>query len=88
VMLIPWLSRYLPWRAERLTTLRAAKRAIRRAPHALPASAVSRTLAARAMYRMSYAELLEHTPDPIGDFESGRFDRLAKAELASVGLRP
>jgi hypothetical protein len=87
VMLIPWLSRYLPWRAQRLTALRAAHRVIRRAPHGLPAAAVNRVLASRAMYRMSYAELLEHTPDPMGDFEGGRFDRLARAELESVGLR-
>ena len=32
VMLIPWLSRYLPWRAERLANVRAAHQAIRRAP--------------------------------------------------------
>ena len=32
VMVIPWLSRYLPWRASRLATVRAAQRAIRRAP--------------------------------------------------------
>jgi hypothetical protein len=87
VMLVPWLSRYLPWRAGRLTTLRAADRVIRRAPHRLSADAVTRTLASRAIYRLPYSELLEHTPDPIGDFESGRFDRLARAELASVGLR-
>ena len=31
VMLVPWLARYLPWRAERLATVRAAHRAIRRA---------------------------------------------------------
>jgi hypothetical protein len=88
VMLVPWLSRYLPWRAERLTALRAAHKVIRRAPRQLHGTAIERTLASRAMYRLSYAELLEHTPDPIGDFDAGRFDRLAKAELASVGLRP
>ena len=32
VMVIPWLSRYVPWRAGRLATVRAAHRAIRRAP--------------------------------------------------------
>ncbi len=30
VMLVPWLARYLPWRAARLETVRAAHRAIRR----------------------------------------------------------
>jgi hypothetical protein len=37
---------------------------------------------------LSYSELLEETPDPFGDFLSGRYERLARAELASVGLRP
>jgi hypothetical protein len=87
VMLVPWLSRYLPWRAERLATVRAAHRAIRRAPSDVSAAAMQRTLAARALYRLPYDELLEHTSDPFGDFASGRYDRLVRAELASVGLR-
>jgi hypothetical protein len=86
VMLVPWLSRYLPWRAERLATVRAAHRAIR-APSDVSAAAMQRTLAARALYRLPYDELLEHTSDPFGDFASGRYDRLVRAELASVGLR-
>jgi hypothetical protein len=85
VMLVPWLSRYLPWRAERLATIRAAHRAIRRADVSEPA--MQRFLAQRALYRIPYDELLEHTSDPFGDFAEGRFDRLARAELASVGLR-
>lgn len=87
VMLVPWLSRYVPWRAERLATLRAAHRAIRRAPIEVPAAALERALATRAINRLSYPELLGHTPDPFGDYAAGRFDRLARAELASVGLR-
>ena len=50
-------------------------------------SAMEQALATRAINRLSYADLLDHTPDPFGDFASGRFDRLARAELASVGLR-
>ena len=42
----------------------------------------------RAVTRLDYRELLEFTPDPIGDWVAGRHDRLAQAELASVGLRP
>jgi hypothetical protein len=87
VFLIPWLLRYLPWRAERLATVRAAHRAIRRAPVDVTDAAMQRTLATRAMYRLSYPELLEHTSDPFGDFNAGHFERLARAELASVGLR-
>ena len=87
VTLGPWMSRYLPWRWERLQRVRSAHRAIRRAPDIGPAS-VERTLAMRAVTRLDYSTLLEYTPDPIGDWASGRHDRLARAELASVGLRP
>lgn len=88
VALIPWLTRYVPWRARRLTDLRAAHRAIRRAPADLTKAGVERLLASRALHRLSYTELLHETPDPFGDFISGRYERLARAELASVGLRP
>jgi hypothetical protein len=87
VTLGPWLTRYLPWRWSRLRRVRSAHRAIRTAPK-LGAAAIERTLAMRAVTRLDYVELLEFTPDPLGDWTSGRHDRLARAELASVGLRP
>jgi hypothetical protein len=87
VTLIPWLSRYVPWRARRLFELRTAHRAIRVATRDVPDTAVKRLLASRALHRLTYGELLEHTPDPFGDFVTGRYDRLASAELESVGLR-
>jgi hypothetical protein len=87
VTLGPWLNRYLPWRWGRLRRLRAAHRAIRTAP-GRGAAGIERSLAMRAVTRLDYADLLEFTPDPLGDWVSGRHDRLAKAELASVGLRP
>ena len=87
VMVIPWLSRYLPWRAERLARVRAAHKAIRRSSSGLSDTAMERALANRALNRLSYQELLEHTSDPFGDFATGRYDRLARAELNSVGLR-
>lgn len=87
VFLVPWLLRYVPWRASRLATVRAAHRAIRRAPVDVSTATLERELATRAINRLSYPELLEHTPDPFGDFAAGRFDRLVKAELTSVGLR-
>lgn len=87
VTLGPWLTRYLPWRLERLRRIRAAHRAIRTAPRG-GQDAVERTLAMRAVTRLDYPTLLEFTPDPLGDWVSGRHDRLARAELASVGLRP
>ncbi|HEV8516003.1 MAG TPA: hypothetical protein VGQ47_00015 [Candidatus Limnocylindrales bacterium] len=86
IPLIPWLSRYVPWRLDRLGRLRAAHRVIRRA-HDLSDPVVERLLASRALHRLSYEALLEYSPDPFGDFAGGRHDRLARAELASVGLR-
>ena len=83
----PWLSRYVPWRWERLQRVRSAHRVIRTAPKVSHAK-VQSALAMRAVTRLDYATLLEYTPDPIGDWASGRHDRLARAELASVGLRP
>jgi hypothetical protein len=87
VMLGPWLSRYVPWRAGRLASLRAAHFAIRRAPRHVSDRQIQHVLATRAISRMSYQELLEHTNDPLGDYAAGRYERLAKAELASVGLK-
>lgn len=87
VPLVPWLSRYLPWRWQRLRQLRAGHRAIRVAPD-VASGRVDEALAMRALARMDFSDLLEFTPDPIGDWVAGRYDRLARAELASVGLRP
>jgi hypothetical protein len=86
VTLGPWLIRYVPWRRERLRRVRSAHRAIRKAPDT--DDATEQILAMRAMARLDYATLLDFTPDPLGDWSAGRHDRLAKAELASVGLRP
>jgi hypothetical protein len=86
VTLVPWLTRYLPWRIARLRAMRAAHRVIRRAPDPTLVD-VQRTLAMRAVSRLEYATLLEFTPDPFGDWASGRLDRLARAELATAGLR-
>ena len=86
VTLVPWLARYLPWRWERLRRVRGAHRAIRIAP--VVNAGIERALAMRAVTRLDYSTLLEYTPDPLGDWASGRHDRLARAELASVGLRP
>jgi hypothetical protein len=88
VTLVPWLTRYVPWRWQRLRRTRAGHRAIRLAPAPeLRGSRVDEALALRAVARLDYATLLEYTPDPLGDWVAGRHDRLARAELASVGLR-
>jgi hypothetical protein len=91
VAVIPWLNRYLPWRIARWRRLNAASRVIRgprrgsREP--IPEATVESLLASRAIHRLEYDELLEFTPDPFGDWISGRHDRLATAELDRVGLR-
>lgn len=87
VTLAPWLARYVPWRLARLRDMRAAHRAVRLAPVVADVQ-IERALAMRAVTRLDFATLLEHTPDPLGDWVGGRHDRLARAELASVGLRP
>jgi hypothetical protein len=86
VPLVPWFSRYLPWRLGRLRRLRAADRVVR-SPQ-VPHKVAQELLAARAIYGLDYQTLLEYSPDPFGDFTSGRHDRLARAELSTVGLRP
>lgn len=85
--LAPWLARYVPWRWKRLRTLHAAHRAIRMTPR-VPVAELERVLASRAIHRLPYEELLEYSTDPLGDWVSGRYARLAEAELASVGLQP
>jgi hypothetical protein len=87
VALVPWLSRYLPWRAARLAELRSATTAIRGRPHGMTHEAINRLLASRAIHRMSWEELLVHSRDPLGEFAAGRYKALARAELESVGLR-
>ena len=87
VTIAPWLNRYLPWRWHRLRQMRAAHRAIRLVPTA-PGPSITHALALRAITRLDYQTLLAYTPDPLGDWAGGRYDRLASAELASVGLRP
>lgn len=93
VALVPWLNRYLPWRVARWRRLNAGARAIRRhrlrglTRPAVGPRETERLLASRALHRLEYDELLEFTPDPFGDWTSGRFERLAHAELDRVGLR-
>jgi hypothetical protein len=91
IAVVPWLNRYVPWRLGRFRRLNAGARVIR--PDATsgrsePSRAeLDRLLASRALHRLEYAELLEYSPDPFGDWISGRLDRLARAELETVGLQ-
>lgn len=90
VAVVPWLIRYLPWRVERIRRLNAGARVIRRgqlaAPHPPGSTDLDHLLASRALHRLDYDRLLEFTPDPFGDWNAGRLDRLVQAELESVGL--
>lgn len=88
VAVVPWLSRYLPWRAARLAQLRSATTAIRKRPSGATIGSIDRLLASRALHRLTWDEMLAHSRDPLGDFASGRYQALARAELESVGLRP
>jgi hypothetical protein len=88
VAIVPWLSRYLPWRAARLAELRAATTAIRSRPGPAARDSIERLLASRAIHRLSWEEMLAHSRDPLGDFAAGKYRDLARAELESVGLRP
>jgi hypothetical protein len=85
VPLVPWLFKYLPWRIARLRRVRAAHKVTRSKSLSTPMA--EKILASRAVYSLDYQTLLDYTPDPFGDFASGRHDRLARAELATVGLR-
>lgn len=89
--LVPWLTRYVPWRTDRVRRLNAATRVVRRRGFSsttpVPAPEIERLLASRAIHRLDYDELLRFTPDPIGDWSAGRHDRLARAELEGSGLQ-
>jgi hypothetical protein len=91
IAVVPWLNRYIPWRLTRLQRLNAGARVIRSAALTSPDVAsgveVDRLLASRALHRLEYAQLLEFTPDPFGDWTAGRLEGLVQAELESVGLR-
>jgi hypothetical protein len=91
IAVVPWLNRYVPWRLTRFQRLNAGARVIRGSAttgtSASPSGELERLLASRALHRLEYVELLEFTPDPFGDWVSGRLDRLVQAELESVGLQ-
>ena len=83
----PWLSRYVPWRWERLP-----KGAVSPSGHPHRTQGQRREGPERARDAGRHpARLRDATrihAGSVGDWASGRHDRLARAELASVGLRP
>jgi len=78
------LSRFLPERVMSVRRLTAASRAIGTA--LTPER--ERSLAMRAAFGLPYERLVRYTPDPLGDLEAGRHDRLVAAALDDAGLRP
>jgi hypothetical protein len=78
------LSRHLPDRIAEVRRLTAAARAV--GPALTPER--ERSLAMRAAFGLPYERLARYTPDPLGDLEAGRHDRLLAAALDDAGLRP
>ncbi len=74
------LSRAVPPRVRQVRTLESAARVLRGGEHAP-------LLAQRAAFSLPYGTLLRFTPDPLGDLEAGRHDRLVAALADDAGLR-
>jgi hypothetical protein len=72
----------LPPRMRQIKRLTAASHVLRE-----PAGDRRRLLAMRAAFALPYGQLLQHTPDPIGDLAAGRYDALVEAVLEDAGLR-
>ena len=77
------LLRFVPERVGHVRRLTAAAHVLRE-PRSLERR---RVVAMRAAFSLPYAQLLEHTPDPLGDLAAERYDALVAAALEDVGLR-
>ena len=77
------LTRWLPGRVSQIRRLQEAQLVV--GNQATPER--RRLLAMRAAFSLPYGQLLRHTPDPIGDLASERYDALVDAALEDVGLR-
>jgi hypothetical protein len=78
------LTRWLPGRIAQVRRLQEAELVV--GDHATPER--RRLVAMRAAFSLPYGQLLQHTPDPLGDLASERYDALIAAALEDVGLRP
>ena len=78
------LLRFVPDRIRQVRRLSAAALVLRE-PNSLERR---RLVAMRAAFSLPYAQLLEHTRDPLGDLAAERYDALVAAALEDVGLRP
>jgi hypothetical protein len=79
----PLVLLYLPMRVTRVREVRAVRRAL--GPRGHP-RAFEELLAWRAMHNLPYHRLRSASPHPRLDLETGRYDRLARAELARLGI--
>jgi hypothetical protein len=77
------LLRFIPDRIRQVRRLTAAALVLRE-PDSLERR---RLVAMRAAFSLPYAQLLEHTRDPLGDLAAERYDGLVAAALEDVGLR-
>ncbi len=76
---------YLPWRVRKIRSLSTLDHVLHQ-PGAGESAPTLQVLAARALYTLPYAQLVEYAPDPMGDWRAGHYDRLARATLAADGL--
>jgi hypothetical protein len=85
VPLLAGLLTYIPWRVRKTRGFRSLNRVLRQ-PGATSASTTMHVLAARALYTLPYAHLLQYSRDPIGEWREGRYYNLARATLEAEGL--
>ena len=77
------LTRWLPGRTAQIRRLREASLVL--ADDATPER--RRLVAMRAAFSLPYGQLLQYSPDPLGDLASERYDGLIAAALEDAGLR-
>jgi hypothetical protein len=77
------LTRWLPGRIAQIRRLQDAELVV--GDQGSPER--RRVLAMRAAFNLPYGQLLQHTPDPLGDLAAERYDALIDAALEDVGLR-
>ena len=86
IVLVPAVSVFVPYVARRASQV-ADVRAVRRALQTQAVDpAFRRFLARRAIEHLPYRRLLSVSPNPERDLDEGRYDALADAELARLGI--
>ncbi|MGH9102842.1 MAG: hypothetical protein ACRDYD_07670 [Acidimicrobiales bacterium] len=81
---VPALAVYLPFRVARARESRAVRRALGNEPDR---AAVNQYLANRALATLPYHVLRQVSDEPWEEVRAGRYERLAAAELARLGVR-